>query len=66
MIDAQLNRILKPILGVFAKQLSKFDINPNVITFFGFFLGFVVFTLLQMQCLFMHLFSYALIGFVMD
>ena len=58
MIDAQLNKILKPILGVFAKQLSKFNINPNAISFIGFVFGFVVFTLLQMQCLFMHLFFY--------
>ena len=58
MIDAQLNKILKPILGVFAKKLSKFNINPNAITFIGFFLVFVVFTLLQTQCLFMHLFFY--------
>ena len=58
MIDAQLNKILKPILGVFVKKLSKFNINPNAISFIGFFLVFVVFTLLQTQCLFMHLFFY--------
>ena len=43
MIDAQLNKILKPILGVFVKKLSKFNINPNVISFIGFVFGLCCF-----------------------
>ena len=30
MIDAQLNKILKPVLGVFVKKLSKFNINGTL------------------------------------
>ena len=43
MIDAQLNKILKPILGVFVKKLSKFNINPNTISFIGFVFGLCCF-----------------------
>ena len=43
MIDAKLNTIFKPILVVFAKQLIKLNINPNVITFVGFFFGICCF-----------------------
>ena len=43
MIDAQLNKILKPILGVFVKKLSKFNINPNTISFIGFVFGICCF-----------------------
>ena len=43
MIDAQLNKILKPILGVFANKLSKFNINPNTISFIGFVFGLCCF-----------------------
>ena len=39
MIDAQLNKILKPVLGVFVKKISKFNINPNAISFIGFVFG---------------------------
>ncbi len=43
MIDPQLNKILKPILGVFVKKLSKLNINPNAISFIGFFFGLCCF-----------------------
>ena len=43
MIDAQLNKILKPILGIFVKKLSKFNINPNAISFAGFIFGLCCF-----------------------
>ena len=43
MIDAQLNKILKPILGIFVKKLSKFNINPNTISFIGFAFGLCCF-----------------------
>ncbi len=43
MIDARLNKILKPFLDVFAKKLLKFNINPNSITFIGFFWGICCF-----------------------
>ena len=39
MIDVQINKIIKPILNLFAKKLLKFNINPNSITFIGFFFG---------------------------
>ncbi len=39
MIDAKINKVLKPILNGFAKKLLKFNINPNTITFLGFFFG---------------------------
>ena len=56
MIDAKLNKILKPILGVFAKKLSKLNINPNVITFTGFFFGIFCF-----YCVANAMFIYAFI-----
>ena len=43
MIDAQLNKILKPILGAFVKKLSRLNINPNAISFVGFVFGFCCF-----------------------
>ena len=43
MIDAQLNKIFKPILEISAKKISKFNINPNTITFIGFFFGLCCF-----------------------
>ena len=43
MIDAQLNKILEPLLGIFAKNLLKFNINPNTITFIGFVFGLCCF-----------------------
>ena len=43
MIDKQINKILKPILNVFAKKLLKFNINPNSLTFIGFIFGICCF-----------------------
>ena len=43
MIDAKLNKIFNPILSIFAKKLSKLNINPNTITFIGFFFGICCF-----------------------
>ena len=39
MIDAQLNKILKPVLNVFAKKLLNYKIHANLVTFTGFFFG---------------------------
>ena len=39
MIDAHLNKILKPVLEAVAKKLLNFNINPNSISFIGFFFG---------------------------
>ena len=41
MIDAQINKLTKPILDVFAKKLSKYKIKANTVTFMGFFFGLV-------------------------
>ena len=43
MFDAQLNKILKPILDIFAKKLSSINVNPNTITFIGFLFGICCF-----------------------
>ncbi len=43
MFDAQINKVLKPVLSVFAKKLLKFNLNPNTITFLGFFFGLCCF-----------------------
>ena len=43
MIDARINKILKPILNAFAKKLLKLNVSPNVLTFIGFFFGICCF-----------------------
>ena len=43
MIDAQINKIIKPALVVFAKKLLKYNLSPNFITFTGFFFGLFCF-----------------------
>ena len=42
MIDAQLNKIVQPILKPLAQSLIKFNIKANYITFIDFYLVFVV------------------------
>ncbi len=49
MIDAQINKIFKPILNVFAKKLLKFNVKPNSITFIGFFFGICCFYFIANQ-----------------
>jgi len=39
MIDAHLNKILKPLLNEIAKIFVKFGVKANFVTFSGFFLG---------------------------
>ena len=39
MIDAKINKIIKPVLDKFAKKLLKYNIKPNSVTFTGFFFG---------------------------
>ncbi len=39
MIDAQLNKFLKPTLNEIAKILIKIGFKANFVTFFGFFMG---------------------------
>ena len=41
MIDAEINKLTKPILDIFAKKLLKYKINANSVTFIGFFFGLV-------------------------
>ncbi len=43
MIDAKLNKIIKPILDFFAKKLLKYNIKANSVTFTGFFFGLFCF-----------------------
>ena len=43
MFDAQINKILKPTLDVFAQKLSKLNIQANTVTFTGFFFGLCCF-----------------------
>ena len=39
MIDAKINKIIKPFLDGFAKKLIKFNIKANSVTFIGFCFG---------------------------
>ena len=39
MIDAKINKIIKPFLDRFAKKLIKFNIKANSVTFIGFCFG---------------------------
>lgn len=39
MIDAKINKIIKPVLDKFAKKLIKYNIKANSITFIGFCFG---------------------------
>lgn len=41
MIDAKINKIIKPVLDKFAKKLLKYNIKPNSVTFTGFFFGLI-------------------------
>ena len=41
MIDAKINKIIQPVLDIFAKKLIKYNIKANSITFTGFFFGLV-------------------------
>ena len=43
MFDRQINKILKPTLDVFAKKLSQYKIQANMVTFAGFFFGLCCF-----------------------
>ena len=43
MVDGQINKILKPTLDLLAKNLLQFYIQPNMVTFTGFFFGFCCF-----------------------
>ena len=43
MFDSQINKSLKPVLNFLAKKLSQFNIQPNVVTFTGFFFGLCCF-----------------------
>ena len=43
MFDKQINKILKPTLDVFAKNLSQLKIQANAVTFAGFFFGLCCF-----------------------
>ena len=39
MIDAKINKLIKPVLNAFAKKLLKYNVQANSVTFIGFFLG---------------------------
>ncbi len=39
MIDAKINKIIKPVLNKFAKKLLKYNIKANLVTFTGFCFG---------------------------
>lgn len=43
MLDAQINKIVQPILGVLAKRLLRYNLSPNLITFTGFLFGLFCF-----------------------
>ena len=39
MIDAQINKIIKPFLDTLAQKLLIYNVKPNSVTFTGFFFG---------------------------
>ena len=39
MIDAQINKIIKPLLDTLAQKVLVYNIKPNSVTFIGFFFG---------------------------
>ena len=43
MIDARLNNIIRPYFRYLAKIFVKFKVNPNSVTFVGFFFGLLCF-----------------------
>ena len=43
MIDAQINKVIKPILDLYAKKLLRYNVQANLVTFTGFFFGLFCF-----------------------
>ena len=43
MIDAQINKVIKPVLDVLAKNLLRYNVKANLVTFIGFFFGLFCF-----------------------
>ena len=43
MIDAQINKVIKPVLNIFAKKLLRYNVKANFVTFIGFFFGLFCF-----------------------
>ena len=43
MIDAQINKIIKPFLDLLAKKLLRYNVKPNLVTFIGFVFGLFCF-----------------------
>ena len=39
MIDVQINKVIKPVLDLFAKKLLRYNVKANLVTFTGFFFG---------------------------
>ena len=43
MIDAQINKVIKPVLDLFAKKLLRYNVKANLVTFIGFVFGLFCF-----------------------
>ena len=65
MIDAQLNKFLRPTLEIAAKKLLKLNISPNSITFIGFFFGVCCFYFI-VNAMFLNAFIFLCINRICD